>query len=725
MGLVWALSLHGAVAAVAYSAARDVFRQPAGWPRVLAAAVIGWTWLTVGMELLGSFGLLARWPMAAWVAAGGSLAFGIRTAFPSGGPPHEADSSKAEGGPWGWEGVTALGLVLTAALSIGVTSMLLPVKVVSDGPIYHLYFAARWWKAGSLDLIAAPFGENAATYFPGVGDLWFSWLMVVWGGDRLAKVGQAPFLLLAGQAAYALARRLGAGRSAAVVAAAWFVGSSPLFRFSFEANVDTVFTAGYLLAAYFTARHALGDDGPASLWLASLAAGCALGTKAVGVVFVPPLLALGAWSAWRKEGWRFPGLLAVAVGPLVASGFWFVRNAWLTGNPLYPLQVSAFGRVWLAGWYGPEVMKLSRYYLPRDDWRSLADTLLAVLDPRLAPVWALALAGAWAWGRPRTGPAGLTVWAAAGLAALNVALYWLVIPYRTQQRFMLHALGLAVPPLALTFDRARAVRSLGVALLAAHVLSPQSWPFSDPDVDPPWDFTRSVPNFVHGLIVWPGADVLRLARLALAAFGGFGAAWAWGRFSARPGTRNGTRAAAVSGLAFAATVLGFYPWGVKAPFLTFPAFPEYVRGWLELDQRSGPVGARVAYAGNALPYYLFGVGLRNDVRYVNVDAHRDWLLHDYHRGADPPTWPHPRPGWDRLHPDYDAWLANLRAHRIQLLVVNRVNPAEGAHNVADPEGFPVERSWAESHPEAFTPLYGVAERDPQFRLYRVRPAGRD
>ena len=73
-------------------------------------------------------------------------------------------------------------------------SLLLAVKVVSDGPIYHLYFAARWWKAGRLFLVAAPFGENAATYFPANGDLWFTWLMASWGGDRLAKVGQAPFL---------------------------------------------------------------------------------------------------------------------------------------------------------------------------------------------------------------------------------------------------------------------------------------------------------------------------------------------------------------------------------------------------------------------------------------------------------------------------------------------------------------------------------------------------
>ena len=84
------------------------------------------------------------------------------------------------------------------------------------------------------------------------------------------------------------------------------------------------------------------------------------------------------------------------------------------------------------------------------------------------------------------------------------------------------------------------------------------------------------------------------------------------------------------------------------------------------------------------------------------------------------TWPNSRPGWDRIRPDYQAWLDNLDAEGIQLLVVTRVNPAEGAHNVADSENFPIERQWADSHPERFEPLYGQRENDPWFRLYRVK-----
>jgi hypothetical protein len=184
--------------------------------------------------------------------------------------------------------------------------------------------------------------------------------------------------------------------------------------------------------------------------------------------------------------------------------------------------------------------------------------------------------------------------------------------------------------------------------------------------------------------------------------------------------------------AMAVFALGAYSlWlGAEDPLSTwgfgfYPAsFPDYYRGWiqLELATRNASKGTRIAYAGTDLPYYLMGVGLHNDVRYENVNDHPGWLLHHYHRAAvrrGQPNWPTPRPGWDRERPSYEAWLANLRTEQIQLLVVCRANVAEGAHNIADAQGFPIERQWAESHPHDFVPLYGVAEADPEFRIYRL------
>ena len=717
------LALNGTLAVGGYLVARHVFRQTCGMPRFLAAAVVAWAWLTIGMQTLGFLGLLTVGPLLGWVAV--LLALGLvgRVLAPG-------DTAKIPVAPskdiWSWIEVAAIGLVLWLVALYAGPSLLRAVKVVSDGPIYHLYFAARWWKAGRLILVAAPFGENAATYFPGGGDLWFAWLIIGWGGDAPAKVGQVPFLVLGGLTTFALCRRLGARRPAALVAACWSLTSSPVVLYGFEANVDMIFVAAYLLATYFIVRHALGDDGLASLVLGGLAAGLALGTKAPAVVFVPPLIVAGLLIGVRSASNFSRKISAAAIMTLVpftVAGFWYARNAWLTGNPLYPLHVEAFGRVWLAGWYGPEVMRLSPYFIPRGMWRAFVDLMMAVLDPRLVPLWLLALFGFWRVKAVSRGPVDRMVWLISGLAVLNIALYWLVIPYRTQQRFFLQALGLAAVPLSRVFDRSPGASWLGVGLLAVHLLTPQPWPFSNGD--PPWDLTSMIPNQIPALIpvMGPWAVVMSTLMIGVTAFC---AAWTWLRLDGGRAAPAIATAATIAYLALAGFF--FFPWDADARQRFFPRFPDYYRGWLAFDARCGPNGARVAYAGTDLPYYLMGTGLRNEVRYVNVDRHKDWLLHDYHReamlsGKDPRTWHHPRPGWDRVHPDYVSWLANLRAEGIQLLVVTRANPEEGPHNVADRMGFPVEHGWAESHPESFEPLYGGADGDGIFRLYRLKPSG--
>lgn len=723
MDLLWSAALGGGLVLAAYEVSRYGLRQRRGLPRTLAAVVVAWAWLTIGVEVLGSFGRFERGAMLLWVAVGLAVAGWVRFRNPT----HDGPAAPAV--PWSWEEVAAGGLVLWASSMYAATSLLRAVKVVSDGPIYHLYFAARWWRAGRIAPVAAPFGENAATYFPAVGEVWFAWLMAAWGGDRLAKVGQAPFFLVAGLAAVALARRLGAGRPASIVASAWFLTSTPLFIFSFEPNVDTLFVAGYLLAAYFFLRHALGDDGLASLGLGAVAAGCALGTKAPAILFVPPLLLLGAASAAvRGSGGRgkASGLAIVGLLPLSVAGFWYARDAAWTGNPLYPLHVSAFGRVWLRGWYGPEVMRFSQYYLPVGDWRAFADTLLAVLDPRLAPFWVLAVAGGWAVGRRPEG-AGKCDWyvgLASALAVANVALFWLAVPYRTQQRFMFQALGLAAVPLARLLDRSRTWLALGVGLLAVHLTTAQNWPIAAGVA--PWDFSRLIPSDIAGPIPLPTAGGLAGVSVVV----GTGllsilVVFAWSRVGGPGGFVRCARAtAATLGLA-AAVGFQVYPWGADERQLFYPPFRDYYQGWMALDRASGTAGTRVAYAGTNIPYYLMGAGLRNDVRYINVTAERDWLIHDYHlqalaTGTGPATWPHTRPGWDRRRPDYPSWLANLRAEGVRLLVVTRADPDNGPHNVADRLGFPIERQWADGHPDVFEPIYGPVEADPLLRLYRVR-----
>jgi hypothetical protein len=712
LGGIGTLALVGPLAGGAWWASRRLFPHAPGAVRLLGAAVLGWAWLTVGTIGAGVMGGLNLPVLAGWSVLGLLLGLGFGRLREAVAPPSAA---KAE--PLGLPARLALGLAAAMAVPYLMESLLGPVKVVSDAPIYHLYFAARWWQAGRLFLVPVPFGENAATYFPAGGDVVFAWLFVGWGGDTLAKVGQFPFLVLAAVAVGTLAREVGCRRDAAALAACLFATSTPLALFSFEGNVDTIFVAGYLIAVLFSLRAERGAEATASRALGALAAGLAWGTKPTATVFVPPLLVLVAAGVMirRRPGWRRE-LGLVAVLSLLPCGFWFARNALLTGNPLYPLDVPLLGWV---GWYGPGVMERSQYHIPRGDVRALGDIVLSVFDPRLVPLWLAGIAGAWRIGAKRTERDGW-VWLLAGLAVLNVALYWLFIPYRTQQRFFLQALGLAAVPVARLIDRAGGLRWLAFGLLAAHLLTPQGWPLAAPGREPPWDLSPVVPNGMAPLlaIFGPNATALLILLATSLIVSGFLLSSKWRRERWR--VAGGLVAFLLAAAAWGAWALS--PRTRAEPF--YPPFRDYLVGWLRLEGLSPPEGARVAYAGTNIPYYLMGRGLRNEVRYVNVDAHPGWQLHDYHRQAVAQGRPHwegyPRPGWDRQTPDRDTWLANLRAAGIDFLVVTRVNPMEGPHNAADPEGFPIEKQWADGLAADFVPVYGAGT-DLLFRIYRVVP----
>lgn len=697
-------------------------------------------------QLSGMLGLM-RWVLP-WMPP---LIYGAATMLWAGSRPTPPDVVNAARSRTSILPFVAVAMVLLTFCRLFPTSLLGAVKVVSDAPIYHLYFAAKWWLAGSIDWIPIPFGENAAPYFPANGDLIFTYL-VGWTGDlTLAQVGQVPFWFYAGYLIVCLCRSLGSSDGSGIIAAAVWMTLTPLALFTFEANVDTIFAAWFLASVVFYVEYDLrtrnagqsanetnGIDGASTvepgianvLFVQSLlAAGLAWGTKAPGLVFVPPWLVFVTIREIARTAGQAPRLsirttASIWILAILPVAFWYGRNLIATGNPLYPLPVEIGGMTLADGWYGPGVMRQSPYYIPFAEWRAAVDQLFAVTDPRILPLAVLAIG--W-WGprffRPKT-----TRERWVGLLAIfglvTIAIYWCVIPYRTQQRFFLHGLALFAPVAALCMDRFRVCKLLGVIGLCLHVLTMQGWPFASFAQQPPWDMTPMIPNAVPGLAPF-GEVVARLLTGELKSIGmilftaGVLTAWAL-----RTGKSRFVRYASylVVFAGFAVLLAGEQrQFDRSGRGQRFPIFPDYERAWNAFDAITKSNPRKVAYSGTNLAIYLMGPKLANRVEYVNVNDHADFMTHDYHleQPAGKRRWDDPRPTWERLIVDYDAWRKNLMEKGIELVVVARANPDEGRANPYDRQGFPIERTWMDSHPDQFRPVYGTRENDPEMRIYEV------
>jgi hypothetical protein len=681
-------------------------RMAAGWiDRLLATAVIGMVSIVLSLELLSLGGQINRASVATvcLVTAALGLFVWLRRAREQ--PVADRAGSGSRGpanAPWSILPPVAIGLAALVALVHGLTGLILPVEPVSDAPIYHLPFAIRWWTSGSLGLVPAPFGEAAATYYPANGELWLTWLLAT-GSDALAKVGQWPFMMLGGVAVCALARCAQAPWPTAVLPAAIWIALPIVAQQSSVANVDVIWTAFYLIAVYFL-WHWLNEDSPdevRSLFLFALASGIVIGAKALGAVFVALLLLPVMARLHRRRRW-LRQVVVLTAGLLLPAGYWYLRNVILTGNPLYPLQLSLFGVTLTEGWYGASAMDATAYHLPVTAWRTFAARLqltagsvgLALVGTGLVTGWILSL-------RSSRAPASWAPAMCSTLALLHGVVYWFVVPYNTQERFLLPAFALALVPLA-RLAAARPVVQAGLCLaLVWHLLAVSG--------GGQWHLGGAAMWLIVALPVAIAATWMTLqrfprAQLVLAGLVVLVCAYA----AVRP----------------VSTAVADHPIARFYPHADFGArlFP----GWEILERAARPTGSTVAYAGTNLPYYLLGVGLRNQVHYININGDPDWLPHDYHhqrlgagtfRLADDPF-----PQWHRAQPDFNAWVANLRSRRIEFLFVareNRHGRLERFPGVLPP--FPIEREWADAHPALFVdlgPFQYPPDTIPWVRVYR-------
>lgn len=224
-----------------------------------------------------------------------------------------------------------------------------------DSLTYHLAGPERYLRAHGL----APEFDIYYTFFPSFAEMLFTLGMAL-KGDIVARLLHYAFLLLTLGAVGAFAARYWSdeGRRLGLLAVALFLSIPTAVQIAAWSYVDLALTfygfAGfYALLNWLPARGAPpeategGTMGRGWLVLAGLFAGASLSIKYTGVMNLLMVEALLLWWLVRRRlalrGALGAGL-AVAGMALAVAAPWYIKNAVVTGNPIYPLVWG--GRNW-------------------------------------------------------------------------------------------------------------------------------------------------------------------------------------------------------------------------------------------------------------------------------------------------------------------------------------------------------------------------------------------
>jgi hypothetical protein len=344
-------------------------------------------------------------------------------------------------------------LLLAAALLAHLLLALSP-PIEVDELTYHLLGPKRWLQAGGFVEIASVFH----TYLPSHVEMHFLTALALCD-DVGAKLTQSVVWAMTGLATYGLARRFGAGRRPAGLAALAFVTMPIVVKCGAAAYVDLSLTF-YTLLAVDAAFRAAEARQPRLFYLAALLSGMALGTKWFGVNAVALVFGIGLASWIFGEHARARAIAArLLVGGLLAgapAAPYLIRNAAWTGNPFYPFADALFGsRAWTKGAW------LSFYALQGGHWlpAGLRDFFFPWLG--VAPLLTLPPA-LWAASRDRR---------AAALLAVFGMFCVLLLVQSPQERFFFAAFGALAAAAAAGVERSPSapVRAFFLAALALTV----------------------------------------------------------------------------------------------------------------------------------------------------------------------------------------------------------------------------------------------------------------
>ena len=577
------------------------------------------------------------------------------------------------------------GALLVALVALGQSlwrACLLPA-LGTDGLIYHLTVPVMWIQRGLFSQLDLPFHDSAAEHSPMLTQSISYLLMRLTGDDGLCWLIPPIFLVATFRLFFLSARLLGLRRETALLWSSVLVLFPPFFASAPMPNNDLALTCGCALFLYGLLRTRPAKGAPVALAAGGIA--LMLATKVVGLVYAAAAMVVllpAAWSRFRQAGQaprrKLLAEAAAAVVLVLAGSFFYLRNWFVHGNPLYPAEIGIGGVTLFAGLYDSSVLIDHGWSLS-----AFGKVLFHEGDPGVAFAFRLPFGGLLWLGflasatlllaRFRSRASWPVLAATVVFPLLSIALYFAVTPFWRQHRLLFpvyYALWLAAASgLALIEALGRRLPAVVLSCLLAGFLFVQLYMMGFWDHGESW--ALAIAAGLVGCIRWPRQAFRRVlapvAGLALV----LAAATAWWWYPAYRARRHPVR-----------------------EHLYARYYGPQGEAWNAVERlsRAGrPL--TVAYAGTPLTFPLFGSRLANRVVYVPIS------------GEDKPTPVSLKRGDSiylrlarqrRASADDQFWLDGLRRERVDLIcLVN--DPNRGG---AEPELGMIIR-----HPDMFEPVF--------------------
>ncbi len=201
-----------------------------------------------------------------------------------------------------------------------------------DTLTYHLPLVDQWLQAKAL---YAP--RDAIWYNAGNNEIVGLWFVAPFSGDFLIALNNLlpSSVLICG--ATGLLAQLGARKPVAVLGGFAIIASRIVFRQLIDAENDVAVAALFVASIFYGVRYGK-DGGHGDLVCGGISVGLlggvkyyALGYCAVAALFL--VLMANARSGVRDCIRTF---FYVVLGVMLFAGYWYGRNMWVTGTPIYP-----------------------------------------------------------------------------------------------------------------------------------------------------------------------------------------------------------------------------------------------------------------------------------------------------------------------------------------------------------------------------------------------------